>query len=29
MTFVLRFSNALSFAITTTKLGYTPLDDLV
>jgi GNAT superfamily N-acetyltransferase len=29
MTFVLRFSNALSFSITTTRLGYTPLDDLV
>ena len=29
MTFVLRYSNELSFAITTSKLGYTPLDDLV
>lgn len=29
MTFVFRFSNDLSFAITTSKLGYTPLDDLV
>lgn len=29
MTFVFRFSNDLAFSITTTKLGYTPLDDLV
>jgi hypothetical protein len=29
MTFVFRFSNELSFAITTSKLGYTPLDDLI
>ncbi|MCP9485235.1 MAG: hypothetical protein MSC30_05215 [Gaiellaceae bacterium MAG52_C11] len=29
MTFVFRFSNDLSFAITTSKLGYTPLEDLV
>ena len=28
MTFVFRFSNDLSFAITTSKLGYTPLDEL-
>jgi len=29
MTFVFRFSNELAFKITTSKLGYTPLDDLV
>ena len=29
MTFVFRFSNDLSFAITTSKLGYVPLEDLV
>jgi predicted N-acetyltransferase YhbS len=29
MTFVFRFSNEISFAITTSKLGYTPLEDLV
>jgi hypothetical protein len=29
MTFTFRFSNELAFSITTTKLGYTPLDDLV